>query len=87
MRSIASLLSHQIVVGMFIENPNSLRSDLIHKASCVALVRAIYSASVDERATMGCSLDCQVIGEFPKKKTFPEVDLLVIKSPAQSASE
>jgi hypothetical protein len=36
---------------------------------------------------MGCSLDCQEIGEFPKKKTFPEVDLRVIRSPVQSQSE
>ena len=67
-------------------NPMSWRSDLSHSASWLASDRAIYSASVDDSATVGCLRDLQVIGAPDRWKIYPVVDLRVSKSPAQSES-
>ena len=55
-------------------------------ASFVACVWPIYSASQVERVTVGWRLDDQLIAPLPMLKTYPEVDLRVSGSPAQSAS-
>ena len=55
--------------------------------SLAAKVSAIYSASVDESATVCCLLEHQLIGPLFNIKTYPEVDLLSSLSPAQSESE
>jgi hypothetical protein len=55
--------------------------------SHVAVESALYSASDEDLETVICFLAFQEMREFPKKKQYPEVDLLVSMQPAQSASE
>ena len=50
------------------------------------VARARYSASVDERATVGCFLACQEMRLGPRKMQNPVVDHLSVESPAQSKS-
>lgn len=40
-----------------------------------------FSASVEERTTMGFFLLPQEIGHEPRKKTYPEVDFLLSTEP------
>ena len=56
-------------------------------ASFAASVRAIYSALVDEKATVGCLFEHQLIGPPLSIKMKPEVDFQLFLSPAQSESE
>jgi hypothetical protein len=39
------------------------------------LDKAIYSASVDDKAIVACFRDPHVIAALPARKTYPEVDL------------
>ena len=48
--------------------------------------RALYSASVEERAMVDWSLLLQAMGEFPNLYKIPEVERRESESPAQSAS-
>jgi hypothetical protein len=65
----------------------SASSLLIHRASLAASEQAIYSASVLEVATTLCFVDFHEIALLYSKKTYPEVDFQVSRSPAQSESE
>lgn len=56
-------------------------------ASFAANVKARYSASVDERATVDCLLQHQLTGPPLRIKMKPEVDFRLSLSPAQSESE
>ena len=56
-------------------------------ASCAANDMAMYSASVDDNATTPCFFDIQDTVAPPSMKMKPDLDFLVIVSPAQSASE
>lgn len=56
-------------------------------ASRAESVRAMYSASVDERAMVGCRRDFHDTGELPKQKMNPVVDLQSSHCSAQSESE
>ena len=56
-------------------------------ASQVALVKALYSASVDDKETVGCFLLLHDMTLEPMLKTYPEVDFLSSGFPAQSESE
>jgi hypothetical protein len=40
-----------------------------HTASLQASVNAMYSASVEDNATVACHFDIQLIGPFPKLNT------------------
>jgi hypothetical protein len=53
----------------------------------VAEAKALYSASEEDLETVICFLVLQEINELPKKKHWPEIDLLVSIHHAQSASE
>lgn len=66
---------------------NSVSSRRSHVASFAASVRAMYSASVDDKATMGCLLEHQLTGPPLSMKMKPEVDFQLSLSPAQSKSE
>ena len=54
--------------------------------SCVAELNMIYFAPVEDFAIVGCFLLYQLTVQLPILKTYPEVDLRVSASPAQSAS-
>ena len=56
----------KMVVGEFVGIPSSEESFLSQIASQVALARAMYSASMVERATVGCFREDQEIGAEPK---------------------
>lgn len=57
-----------------------------HANSFPASTVALYSASVEERLTVGCFLDIQLTAPPCKVNTYPVVERLVAGSPAQSAS-
>jgi len=52
-----------------------------------AAARALYSASEDDLLTVNCFLVCHEIKDLPKKKHWPEMDVLASLQPVQSASE
>jgi hypothetical protein len=56
-------------------------------SSQVAVDNALYSASEDDLETVTCFFAFQETRDDPKKKQYPDVDLLVSKHPAQSALE
>jgi hypothetical protein len=53
----------------------------------VAVDNALYSASEEDFEMVCCFLAFHEIRDEPKKKQYPDIDLLVSKHPAQSASE
>ena len=68
-------------------NPISDRSDRIH-VNCLAVSdRALYSASVDDKAIVRYHLDTHETGPFANRTRYPVVERLVSKSPAQLISE
>src|SRR4051812_26532051 len=64
-------------VAPFCLYPISERNPLIQTASHVASVAAIYSASVDESATVGCLLLLHDIAPPANMNAYPVTDLLV----------
>jgi hypothetical protein len=70
----------QLIFKSFIRYSNQINSQ-------VAVDNALYSASEDDLETVTCFFAFHETREEPKKKQYPEVDLLVSKQPAQSASE
>ena len=66
---------------------SSIRSSLSHIASFAARIRAMYSASVDNRVTVDCFFEHQLIGPPLSMKIKPEVDFRLFVLPAQSKSE
>jgi hypothetical protein len=80
---IAPWLSHRITIAFFyFMYPNSFMSFVIHIASLVACVLAMYSALVVDRAIVGCRLLLQEIAPPPIMNTNHVVDLLSSRSPA-----
>ncbi|MCI29457.1 putative disease resistance protein (TIR-NBS-LRR class), partial [Trifolium medium] len=75
------------VLGALVENGIGCYIYNIHWSSQVAAARARYSASDEERETVNCFFVLQDMRDFPRKKHWPEMDLLVSTQPAQSASE
>ena len=61
-------------IGVFTFSPISSSRNRSHNASCVAVAAAIYSASIVLKATVGCDLDCQLIGPPASKNAYPEID-------------
>jgi hypothetical protein len=85
---IATWLSHQITIAFFsFIYPNSFMSFVIHMPSLVACVLAMYSASVVDKAIVGCHLLLQKMVPPPIMNTNPVVDLLSSRSPGQSTSQ
>lgn len=69
------------------KSPSSVSSRRSHVASFVASVKAMYSASVDDNATVGCLFEHQLTGLPLSIKIKPEVDFWLSLSPAQSKLE
>ncbi len=85
---IAPWLSHRITIAFFsFMYLNSFMSFVIHIASLVACVLAMYSASVVDKEIVGCHLLFQEMVPPPIMNTNLVVDLLSSRSPAQSASQ
>jgi hypothetical protein len=64
----------------------SASRDINHCSSQAAKERDLYSASVELLETVFCFLALHEIREVPRKKQYPDVDLLVSTQFAQSAS-
>ena len=73
-------------VGSLSSFPNSSCSMRWWMTSCTTLVQAMYSASVLLRATVGCSLEFQLIAAPASITMYPVVDLIVSRSPPQFES-
>ncbi len=85
---IAPWLSHQISITFFsFIYPNSFMSFVIHMASLVAYVMAMYSTLVIDKAIVGCHLLLQEMTPPPIMNTNHVVNLLSSRSPVQSASQ
>ncbi len=85
---IAPWLSHRITIAIYsFMYPNSFMSFVIHMASLVACVLAMYSACIIDRVIVGCRLVLQEMVPPPIMNTNPMVDLLSSRSMAQSASQ
>ena len=67
--------------------PSSSRSSFNQTASWVACDKAIYSASVEEIATVDCFVLFQLIVDPLRIKIKPDVDFRSPRSPAWSESE
>jgi len=53
---------------------HSWKTDLIHRICCAQLHIDIYSASVEDKATVGCWCDCQLTKSLLKKIVKPLVE-------------
>jgi hypothetical protein len=68
-------------------SPKSLSVNVIQSSWEQQLVAATYSASVVDWATVDCLREDQETSEEPKNWQVPEVDFLLTRHPAKSASE
>lgn len=84
---IADMLSQCKVTDFRSVKPISCNKRTTHVTSDAAFAMAQYSPSELERATVGCFLDFQLIGELPSKRTKPETDHLESQHAPQSESE
>ena len=62
------------VVGLDISSCRSFSSRFNHMASHVATAAPRYSASVLDRATVGCFLLLHAIAALPRENAYPDVD-------------
>ena len=85
LRSIALWLS-QCTLYSSCCRPNFWRSRFNHNISFPASEAAMYSASVVDKATHFCNLDCHETAYPTKVNRNPDVDFLPSRSPAISAS-
>src|SRR3954452_8718863 len=85
--AIADWLSSKMVVASLLWKPSSLRKVRSQMASFVACVRAIYSASVDDSATVAWRLLLQLTTPPETRKMYPDVERRESKSLPQFASE
>lgn len=67
--------------------PSSVSRSLSQVVSFAARVRAIYSALVDDNATVDCFLEHQLTDPLFSIKMRPDVDLWLFLLSAQSESE
>lgn len=84
---VAPTLSHSRRGGSTTGTLSSWRRFLSHINSVVAVATTLYSASVEDLATVHCFLDNHDIGLPPKKIMYAEVDVLSSQLPPQCASE
>lgn len=83
----AEILSHQITGHVGRKTQRSRRSAQIQESSAAEWTRDLYSASVDERATICCFFAHQETGLEPKNTQYPVIERRSMGSPAQSAFE
>lgn len=95
LRSLSMACTHKFLLETLISacywsasnTPSFVKRSRRHVASLAARVSAIYSASVEDRATVACFLEHQLIGPPFSIKIKPDVDFRLSLSPAQSESE
>ncbi|KAG0599654.1 hypothetical protein M758_12G169300 [Ceratodon purpureus] len=80
-------LSHMMVVASTWTHPTSPKSLRSQMTSLVLWLVAMYSASVVDKAIVGCLLQFHEMAPSPTKKTYPVVERRSFASPAQSASQ
>jgi hypothetical protein len=73
-RSAEPLLSTEMGRGLERLKPICDKSDRIHITCLAALESTIYSASVEERATVGCFLLAQETAPPPIRNVYPVID-------------
>ena len=84
---MAELLSHQRI-GMCGRKSLSSWNKVSSQANSTAVeAKARYSASMEDRETVGCFFEDQDMGLEPRKTNYPVVDLRPVGSPTQSALE
>jgi hypothetical protein len=64
---VAPMLSHHNFGVDVRETPSSRRRAVIHISYAVVLATGLYSASVEDRETIGCLLELQEIRFEPRK--------------------
>ena len=74
-------------MGLRSVTPSSSKSMTVHVILEEAEAMALYSASEEDLETVGCFLDFQKIRDFPSRKMYPLMDLLLSGQEAQSKSE
>ena len=67
-------VAHIVVEGSAMGAPRSFNIRLSHTASQTAIVAPLYSASLLDKATVGCFLQLQEIAPLPREKTNTDVD-------------
>ena len=75
------------MVDATVEEPILSNNRQRQMTSWVAKLKATYSASVEDLATVFCFRLDQLTSEFPMKNVYPDVERRVSMSPAQSESE
>jgi len=84
--TIATLLSHYILISVSIRYPSYLSSPFIHSISHNPLVIPLNYVSALDKATTFCFLLFQVTKFPPTKIKYPEVDFLSVRFLTQSTS-
>ena len=84
--AMAELLSQKIVVGSWWFCDKSFKTLLIQTAWHAALVAATYSASAEDRVTMGCFFEAHETTSVPKWNVYPDVLFLSSMLPPLSLS-
>ena len=82
-----SKLSHNSDGVVLSLNPSSCRRECIQTVSEAAFARALYSASVEDRATARCFFKLHETGLEPRKIIYTDVDVRSSSLPAQFAFE
>eukprot|EP00644_Phytophthora_capsici_P018117 jgi/Phyca11/114078/e_gw1.25.328.1 len=85
--AIAPWLSSLITVAPTCSAPMSLSSSRIHTTSLMQSLSAMYSASVELRATVFWNVERQTTGAPHTMSIVPLTERLSSRLPAQSASE
>ena len=87
LKCVAPKLSHKSFGEAEREKLSLAKSARSHNVSDATFASALYSASVDDRATTRCFFELQEMGLEPRKHMYAEVDFRSSKLPAQSTSE
>ena len=83
---MAELLSQKMVVGSWWFYDKSFNTVLIQTAWHATLVTTAYSASAEDKVTMGCFFEAQETTPIPKLNVYPDVLFLSSMLPPLSFS-
>jgi hypothetical protein len=68
------MVSHRSIRGTGTGMPSSVSKDCNHESSATVFAKALYSASVLDRATVACFLQLQEMRLLLKKTQYPLVE-------------